>query len=318
MNLKIVYMGTPEFAVPPLERLAGSDHDVVAVVSQPDRPSGRRMRIERTPVRQAAERLGIPVLQPEKVRTEEFAQWLRDQNPDVLITAAYGRILPGTVLKIPRLGCLNIHASLLPYYRGASPINGCVIHGETKTGITIMRMDEGMDTGDILAQQEMEIPADMDAGDLSRRLSQLASVMIVPVMEGWTAGAIAALPQDHSLATYTKPMNRDDGKIDWGKTASEIHNLVRGTTPWPGAYSILNGKRVKIHQTVVSDCDSAGSDESPVLPGTIVSTCPSCIRVACGGGTCLELISIQAEACRRLDAKECFHNFHPGAIFTEV
>ena len=317
MKLKIVYMGTPDFAVPPLERLAEAGFDVVAVVSQPDRPSGRRMRIDRTPVRQAADKLFIPVLQPEKVRTEEFAQWLEALQPDIIVTAAYGRILPANILKIPKLGCLNIHASLLPYYRGASPINASVIHGETKTGITIMLMDEGMDTGDILVQQETEITEAMDAGELSRRLSQLAADMIVPVIDGWLSGEIVAVPQNHSLATYTKPMNRDDGKIDWSKSAQEIHNLVRGTTPWPGAYSILNGKRVKIHQTLVSACDLTVPIENAGVPGTITSTCPSCIRVTCGERSCLELISIQAEACRRLDASECFHNFRPGAIFTE-
>ncbi len=315
MSFRIVYMGTPEFAVPPLERLAASGYDVVAVVSQPDRPAGRRMTVEPNPVHRTADRLGIPILQPDKIRTDAFYDWLSSMAPDILVTAAYGRILPERILNVPKLGCLNIHASLLPLYRGASPINNCIIQGETQTGITIMLTDVGMDTGDILSQGTMDIPPDMDAGTLSGLLSMQGAGMIVEAIDDWTSGRIHPQPQDHSRATYTKPMSRDDGRIDWSLPAGDIHNLVRGTTPWPGAFTRLLGKRLKIHMTQVSGCDK---DPEPQpdgpLPGTILSTCPDCIRVACGGGTCIEIISLQAEACRRLDARECFHNFRPGTI----
>lgn len=315
MSLRIVYMGTPEFAVFPLERLASSSHEVVAAVSQPDRPSGRSMRIQHTPVRRTAEQLGLAVCQPEKIRTEAFAEWLTAQKADLIVTAAYGRILPANLLEIPRLGCLNIHASLLPAYRGASPVNSCIIQGATETGITFMKMDEGMDTGDILVQIPIRLPEDMDAGTLSGILSRLAADEILEVIDGWTAGRILPVPQAHDRATYTKPLKRDDGKVDWTCSAHIIHNLVRGTSPWPGAFTLLNGKRVKIHIAQVSACGAEESDVAAFPPGTVISACPECIRVACGEGTCLEILSLQAEACRRLEARECFHNFRTGTVF---
>ncbi len=317
MSLRIIYMGTPDFAVPPLEALAASGHSVVAVVSQPDRPAGRKRTIDPTPVRKAAERLGLRTAQPEKIRTAEYLAWLADLKPDLYVTAAYGRILTPAILGIPAQGCINIHASLLPKYRGASPINAAIIHGETVTGITMMLTDEGMDTGDILTQDTMEIPDDADAGEMSRRLSLLAADRIVPVVEAWTSGSVTPIPQNHNEATNTRPMTRDDGRIDWSRPALEVHNLVRGTTPWPGSYTLLGGKRVKIHRTQVSSCPAEPAGTDGIRPGTVVSTCPDCIRVACGAGTCIELLSLQAEACRRLDARECFHNFRPGTVFGE-
>ena len=317
MSLRIVFMGTPEFAVPALTRLGTSGHKVVAVVSQPDRPSGRHMRLTPTPVRKEAERLGLPVYQPAKLRDGTFQAWLEDLKPDLLITAAYGRILTGEILAIPKYGCLNIHASLLPAYRGASPINASIINGETKTGITIMKTDVGMDTGDILYQEEVAIPGDMDAGTLSGILSDVGARCIVPVAEAWTSGAIVPVRQDEEKATYAPMMSRADGKIDWTVDAQTIHNLIRGTSPWPGAFTTLDGKRVKIHRSAVScDAASAGITEG-MKPGYVIGTCPQCIRVACGGETCLELQCIQAEACRRMDAEECFHNFRPGMVFGE-
>ena len=317
MSLRIVFMGTPAFAVPPLEALASSEHDIVAVVSQPDRPSGRKMKVTPTPVHSAAERLGLPHHQPEKIRTEAYLEWLSGLHPDLYVTAAYGRILTPQILSIPKYGCLNIHASLLPKHRGASPVNASIIQGDTRTGITLMLTEEGMDTGDILYQESIPIPEDMDAGQLSDQLSLLGARRIVPVIDAWVSGTLHPVPQDHSLATNTQPMNRTGGKIDWTLAATDIHNLVRGTTPWPGAFTWMDGKRVKIHHSRVAHDLSNQTAVSGVRPGTVLDTCPACIRVACGHDSVLEILNLQAEACKRLDARECFHNFHPGAVFGE-
>ncbi len=316
MNLRIVFMGTPVFAVPPLEALAASSHTIAAVISQPDRPRGRRMKVTPTPVHAAADRLGLPLYQPDKIRTAAYLDWLSALQPDLFVTVAYGRILTPEILSIPKYGCLNIHASLLPKHRGASPIHASVIQGDTQTGITVMLTAEGMDTGDILYQEAIDIPFDMDAGTLSERLSHLGAARIVSVLESWAGGAIQQQPQDASAATYTKPLTREDGRINWQHSATQIHNLVRGTTPWPGAFTQLDGKRVKIHSARVAT--EKWPTTGPSQPGMVVHTCPTCIRVACGDGSVLEILSLQAEACRRLSAKECFHNFHVGTVFGEV
>lgn len=274
------------------------------------------MKVTPTPVHETAERLGLPLYQPEKIRTEAYTTWLAALQPDLFITAAYGRILTPEILAIPKYGCLNIHASLLPKHRGASPVHASVMQGDTQTGITIMLTDVGMDTGDILYQETVAIPPEVDAGALSEQLSRLGAARIVPVVDDWVAGAIQAQAQNEEAATYTRPMTREDGRIDWLDPAAQIHNLVRGTSPWPGAFTKMAGKRVKIHATRV-----AVDPEPPAVapqPGMVVHTCPTCIRVACGDGSMLEVLSLQAEACKRLSAKECFHNFHVGAVFGEV
>jgi len=276
------------------------------------------MKVTPTPVHSAADRLGLPHHQPEKIRTESYLEWLSGLQPDLYVTAAYGRILTPQILSIPKYGCLNIHASLLPRHRGASPVNASIIQGDTSTGVTFMLTEEGMDTGDILYQESIPIPEDMDAGELSDRLSLLGARRVVSVIDSWVAGTLRPVSQDHTQATITRPMKRDDGKIDWAMSASDIHNLVRGTTPWPGAFTWMDGKRVKIHRSRVASDPMVRASSSDIRPGTVLDTCPACIRVSCGFGTVLEILNLQAEACKRLDARECFHNFHPGAIFGEA
>ncbi len=249
MNFRVVFMGTPAFAVPSLEALVGAGCDVAAVVTQPDRPTGRHQVPTPPPVKSVAESYGIPVLQPEKVRTPEFEQALRALSPDFLVTAAYGRILPAGVLAVPRVAPLNVHASLLPKYRGASPIQRCLIDGVSEAGVTIMRMDVGMDTGDVILQRSMDVSGDMDAEELSGDLARLGAAALVEALDRIRAGTATYSKQDESEATVVRPLDREDGRIDWNASARAVHDLVRGTRPWPGAYTTLCGARVKIHRT---------------------------------------------------------------------
>ena len=311
MKERIVYMGTPEFAVPALQKLLDEGYDVVSAVCQPDRPVGRHMRLVAPPVKQLAKRYGIPVLQPEKVRTGEFEQQLRDLKPGLIVTAAYGRILPAGVLAVPEHGCLNIHASLLPAYRGAAPIQWCLIRGETETGITIMLMDEGMDTGPILAQERIQLSQDMDAGTLSERLAQLGADLLPSVLERWLAGEMIPRPQDPDLGFAIRPLKREDGRLDWSRSAEELHNRVRGLTPWPGAFSWCGDKRLKIHRTRVCTDPEVLAAARGLEPGTICLCGVDAISVACGSGV-VDLLEIQSESGRRMHCRDCAHNYRLG------
>ena len=271
-------MGTPDFAVPPLRRLIELGYDVAGVVCQPDRPGGRHLNLVAAPVKQLASQYGIKVLQPEKVRTPEFEAELRDLQPDLVVTAAYGRILPPAILAVPPNGCLNVHASLLPAYRGAAPIQWCLVRGETVTGITIMLMDEGMDTGPILAQKAIAIPPDMDAGQLSDQLSDLGAEMLPDVIDQWLSGRIKPTPQDASAAFTIPMLTRESGAIDWTQPAGAIHNLVRGLYPWPGAYTWCGEKRLKIHRARVSPDPDVQNRRKGWLRGA--SACAAAMRSA--------------------------------------
>lgn len=251
MRPRIIFMGTPDFAVPALQALIDHDWPVVAVVCQPDRPKGRHGHLQAPPVKQTAQAAGIPVLQPLKIRTPEFEQSLADLRPDLIITVAYGRILPANLLQLPPRGCLNLHASLLPQLRGAAPINWALIRGARETGITLMLMDEGMDTGDILLQKSLPLDDRIDAGQLSGRLAGMGAELLPQALEDYLAGRLVATAQDDSLATKAPIMTRETGEIDWTQSARAIHNLVRGTTPWPGAYTWCDGKRLKIHLSLI-------------------------------------------------------------------
>jgi methionyl-tRNA formyltransferase len=309
MNFRIVFMGTPSFAVPSLEALVGAGCDVVAVVTQPDRPAGRHLTPTPPPVKLSAESYGIPVLQPEKVRTPEFEAALRACAPDLLVTAAYGRILPAGVLAVPRIAPLNVHASLLPAYRGASPIQRCLIDGATKTGVTILRMDEGMDTGDVLLQKTFPVSDDIDAEELSEHLARLGAATLVEALDRIASGAATFTKQDESLATVVRPLDREDGRIDWTETARRIHDRVRGTRPWPGAFTTLDGARVKIHRTRIP-AGALGSG----APGALLGLTPEGLAVACGGGA-IEILALQPESGRRMPAREFGHNLMPGTRF---
>ncbi|HEY8348387.1 MAG TPA: methionyl-tRNA formyltransferase [Clostridia bacterium] len=316
--MRIVFMGTPDFAVPCLEALVSSGYDVAAVVTQPDKPVGRSQSVLKPPaVKEAAIRLGISnILQPAKVRTPEFAETIRRLEPDVIVTAAYGKILPKSILDIPKHGCINVHASLLPKYRGAAPIQWALINGESKTGITTFFMDEGMDTGDIILMKETEIDPDMNAQELFDRLKFLGAEALLETLEALRNGTITRTPQDHSKATYVTMMTRETGLIDWNKSAVEIHNLVRGTDPWPGAYTFYGGKRLKIWKTAV------WHDPGVILPGTAGEARPGtllkCLKqaliVATGSGL-LAVTELQFENARRMSVAECGHNMDVGEVF---
>lgn len=292
--MKILFMGTPEFAVASLQALIDSEDEVVAVVCQSDKPKGRGLEVTSPPTKILAEKQGIPVLQPQKIKTEDFFNELKKLSPDLICVAAYGKILPKNILDLPPLGCINVHASLLPKYRGAAPINWAIISGEKITGITTMKMDEGMDTGDMILKKEVYID-DEDTGEtLSQKLSNIGAELLIGTIKLLKEGKLHPIPQDHSQATYAPMLKKEDGHIEWGKSAQEIRNLVRGTIPWPGAYTTSEGKLLKIYKGRVSE--GAGR------PGEVIKSDSGILRIATGSGA-LDVIELQIEGGKRLESK---------------
>ncbi len=313
-------MGTPDFAVPCLDILVNNGYHVVGIVTQPDKPVGRKQSsLKAPPVKEAAIRHGIQhILQPTKVRTPEFLAAIRELAPDLIVTAAYGRILTRDVLNVPPMGCINVHGSLLPKYRGAAPIQWAIINGDTETGITTMFMDEGMDTGDILLQRELEITPDMNCGELYDKLGILGAETLLETIRAIEQGGLTRIPQDHSKAVTVPIMSKEMGLIDWSRSAVEIHNLVRGTNPWPGAYTFYKGDRLKVWKTTVLDECPVGSPESGLKelaermePGKVLKIFKQNIIVATGDG-CLRINELQFENCRRMGVCECGHNMDEG------
>ena len=294
---RALFFGTPEFAVPALAALA-EQADVVTVITQPDRPKGRGMKLAPPPVKQLAQQLGIAVIQPEKVRVPEFAQSLRALEADVAIVVAYGRILPPAVLNAPRLGCLNVHASLLPKLRGAAPIQWAIVRGERETGVCLMQMDEGMDTGPVLARASLAIDDNETAAELSVRLSALGATLVRDELPRALAGELPKVAQDHAQATLAPLLRKEDGDVDWSQPARAVHDLIRGFAPWPSAYSTLEGERVKLHKSRVLDEDAAQA-----VPGQVLRADREGVVVACGAGA-LSITELQRDAGRRLSAAE--------------
>ena len=291
--MKIVYMGTPDFAVPALKKLAGSEeHSVIAVFTQPDKPRGRKMILTPPDVKVCAQQLGIPVYQPASMRTEEAYGSLKELNPDVIVVAAYGQILPKAVLDLPKYGCVNIHGSLLPKYRGAAPIQQSVLDGEKITGVTTMLMDVGLDTGDILQTAQTEIGENETSGELFDRLALLGGELIIKTLAALENGTVTPQKQDDSLATHTSKIDKALCPVDFNKSSNEVHNKVRGLNPWPVASAIIAGKRVKVYSTRL--CDRSGE------PGTILSLKP--LIIACGSGS-VELRELQPEGKKRMTAE---------------
>ena len=292
--MKIIFMGTPEFAVPSLRALIESGEDIVAVVTQPDKPKGRGLEIVLPPTKVLAEKHGIPVLQPAKIKTEEFFNELKKFSADLICVTAYGKILPKNILDLPPHGCINVHASLLPKYRGAAPINWAIIRGEKVTGITTMKMDEGMDTGDMLLKEEVPID-DEDTGDtLSEKLSEIGARLLIETIRLLKEGKLNPIPQDHSQATYAPMLKKEDGKIDWQKSAEEIRNLIRGALPWPGSYTNLEGKLLKIYKVRL-----AGGEGKP---GEVIKSESGILRVATGKGA-LDILKLQIEGGKKLETQ---------------
>ena len=305
--MKIVFMGTPEFAIPSLDMLISEGYDVAAVVTQPDKPKGRGNRLAAPPVKEYAVRKGIAVLQPSKVKTPEFIDAIRGIGPDILITAAYGKILPPEVLCIPPLGCINVHGSLLPKYRGAAPIQWAVINGEKVTGITTMFTDVGMDTGDMLLKAETDIPDDMTYGELYKKLSVMGADVLKKTLKKLADGSLVRVPQNDADATYAPIIKKDIGLIKWDASAVQIHNLVRGTDPWPGAYTFYKGKRMRIWKTQIvqeqTDLLSANGQTPSPIPGTICKVDNDGLTVACRNG-CVKILEVQPDSGRRMTAGE--------------
>jgi methionyl-tRNA formyltransferase len=291
--MRIVFMGTPEFAVPSLEALLKSDDQVVGIVTQPDRPKGRGQVLTPPPIKLLAQREGIPFLQPVKIRVPEFLTALAAWKPDLIAVTAYGRILHSPILTLPPMGCVNVHGSLLPKYRGAAPVQWAVINGETETGITTMLMDEGMDTGAMLLQESLPIFPEDTSGTLAPRLAALGGSLLVKTIARLKAGTITPQPQNPALATLAPPLKKEDGVIDWATSASNIANRVRGLSPWPGAYTYLSSER----WMVWSATQSPGKPD--IAPGTIIEVTKQSIQVATGDGV-LALKEIQPSNSKRL------------------
>lgn len=293
--MKMIYMGTPDFAVGPLEALIAAGHQVTAVVTQPDKPRGRGKSVQMTPVKEAAISHNIPVYQPRSVKETEFVETLRGMEADVIIVAAFGQLLPKEILQMPRFGCLNIHASLLPCYRGAAPIQWAVIDGKEKTGVTIMRMDEGLDTGDMLLVKEVSLSPDETGGSLFDKLSETGSALIVEALKTLEDPGLTPVPQTGE-SCYAPVLTKAMGKIDWNRSAVEIERLIRGLNPWPSAYSRLNGKMLKIW--------AARPVEEVVpefLPGQIVRVSRREFGVKTGDGI-LYITELQPEGKKRMEA----------------
>lgn len=307
--MNIIFMGTPDFAVPALRELINSNHKVIAVVTRPDRPKGRGREILPSPVKVMAEANKIEVLQPEKVREPDFIKKLKGYNPECIVVVAFGQILPKAILALPKYGCINLHASLLPKYRGAAPINWALIRGETKSGVTSMLMDEGMDTGNILVQREVEIGMDDSAGALHDKLSRMGSGVILETLDGIEKGIIKRIKQDESSATYAPKLKKEDCLINWNAGVREIVNRIRGLTPFPGAYTFYNGRRLKITR--------AGSllKEVQGKNGEIFEVNRNGIKVICGDGLVI-MKELQPEGKRGMKADEFIsgHNIKAGEI----
>lgn len=304
---KIIFMGTPDFAVPALSALYEAGFNIILVISQPNKPQGRKQTVKPTPVANFALQKNLPLFQPKSINDPATISKLIQLDPDLIITAAYGQILTKAVLTIPKYGCLNIHASLLPLYRGAAPINAAIIDGQTETGITLMQMDEGCDTGDILLQEKIEIDAQATAGSIFTELSELGGKVIVDFLPDFFAGRIYPVSQDEEYVTYAPKMSRQTGKIDWNKSASEIDCLIRGTQPWPGAYTYYNNQRMKIFSA-----ELVKQEKAEGKPGELLS-CDGGLIIQCGLDA-IKLKEIQMASGRQMSTEICAHNYRPGVI----
>jgi methionyl-tRNA formyltransferase len=309
-DLRTVFMGTPDFALQTLQGLIDAGCSMVGVYTQPDRPKGRGKQLAEPPVKELARRCGIPVYQPDKLRRSETVAELATLAPDLIVVVAYGQILPKSVLDIPAHGCINVHASLLPKYRGAAPINKAIINGETETGITTMFMDVGLDTGDMLVKKSITIGPEETAGQLHDRLAALGRLAMEETLRQLCAGTLQREPQDDTQSSYAPMMKKEDGRIDWSRPATAVHNQVRGLDPWPGAYTHLDGALLKLARTTPENGGGAP-------PGTVIAADRDGVRVACGSGTLL-VRELQLAGRKRLVAAEFLRGcpLGPGVIFT--
>ena len=312
--MNIVFMGTPDFSVPSLLGLIKNDHRILAVVTQPDRPKGRGKKVKHPPIKDIALKHNIEVLQPLKLKEESFVEYLKSLKPDLIIVIAYGKILSKEILSIPQYGCINVHASLLPSYRGAAPIHWAIINGEKKTGVTTMYMDTGLDTGDMILKGETEILEDMTAGELHDILAELGKNILLNTIEKIQQKKVVRKVQNHKEHTYAPMLDKNVGKINWCHSAENIVNLIRGTNPWPGAYSILNDQKIKLWKAKVYQ----GFDQKDKA-GTILEYIPDTGWIVQTGKGCIIIEEIQMPNSTKMsvDSYVRGHNVSTGTILGE-
>ncbi|HVX66627.1 MAG TPA: methionyl-tRNA formyltransferase [Bryobacteraceae bacterium] len=301
--MRLVFLGTPDFAVPTLEKIVEAGHEVAAVFTQPDRPKGRGRQFAAPPVKEAAMRFGLRVEQPDRIRTPEVLELLRGFGAGAMVVVGYGKIVPQTIIDLAPLGIVNVHASLLPKYRGAAPVQWAVANGETRTGVTTMRIDAGLDTGDILLQEETGIGDEETAIEVGARLSQIGAALLVETLERLRTGTAQPRPQEAAAATFAPILKKEDGRIDWTRPAREIHNRARGFLPWPGCHTLLRGRILEVRKTRVT----AESFEAP--PGTARAE-RGRLLVSAGAGTTLELVEVQLEGKKQMNAAAFLNGFH--------
>jgi methionyl-tRNA formyltransferase len=306
---RVVFMGTPEFSVPALEALHVGGHEIALVVTRPDKPKGRGRKLDAPPVKKAALRLGLPVVQPPSLRDESARQALKASQADFFIVVAYGHILTEAILGMPARGCINVHASLLPKYRGPAPIHWAVINGDRQSGVTTMLMDKGLDTGDILMKATEPVAAGDTAGTLHDRLAVLGARLLCQTLDAFAAGTIRRTPQEHSQATYAPLLKKSDGLIDWQKPATLIESFIRGMNPWPGAFTFRGGRRLKVFRAEEAPAAAAAP------PGTVMKAFAHELTVATGQGA-LAILEIQEASGNRLSAAEFLRGFRiaPGDV----
>lgn len=293
----IIFMGTPQFAVPALKALHKNDQDIALVVTQPDRPKGRGRKLTPSPVKETAMNLGYSVIQPSSVRTAEFSNCIEKHTPDFIVVVAFGHIIPKNILTIPKIATINVHASLLPKYRGPAPIQWAIINEEKKTGVTTMLMDEGLDTGDVLLSSELEIASHDTSGTLHDRLADLGADLLIQTLKAFETSDINPISQDHARATYAPMLKKNDGRMNWKLPAESLEALIRGMTPWPGAFTFHEKKRLKIFKakTIVVDTEAS--------PGTVIKSFPDELWISTGKGV-LSIMEIQGESGKRLLIKD--------------
>ena len=302
----IIFMGTPQFAVPALKALHKNNQDIALVVTQPDRPKGRGRKLTPSPVKETAMNLRFSVIQPSSVRTAEFSKHIEKHTPDFIVVVAFGHIIPKNILTIPNIATINIHASLLPKYRGPAPIQWAIINKEKETGVTTMLMDEGMDTGDILLSSELEIAPDDTSGTLHDRLADLGADLLIQTLNAFETGNINPISQDQTQATYAPMLKKNDGRINWKLPADSLEAFIRGMTPWPGAFTFHDKKRLKIFKakTIVMGAEAS--------PGTVIKSFPDELWISTGKGA-LSIMEIQGESGKRLLIKDFLRGYKLGA-----
>lgn len=308
-NVKVIFMGTPELSATVLKGLHDAGYEVILSVSQPDKPVGRKHILTAPPAKVQAQDLGIEVYQPDSLKTDEAYEFIKSKEPDLIVTAAYGKILPQRMLDIPKFGCINVHASLLPKYRGAAPVQFSIINGDDVTGVTIMKMDAGMDTGDILTQVEVPIDINDHTDTLMAKLADAGRDLLLTTMDDYIEGKLTSIPQDPALVTVTYPVKSEDAVLDLTQDARQVHDRIRALSSWPGCSTVFNGKRIKIYDSKLEEDDSEEAQ-----PGEITKASKGDLKVKCGKGS-IYILELQSEGGKRLKAIDCAHNYKPGQRF---